>query len=115
MPEISLFERLCPVNNSNNSALNNFEIPAEKDNNIKNSNSFEQNNKEKQQFLPSSSISKYSCREDVINEILKQKILLNLKWTEIAKIIGCSKEWTTAACLGQMQFNEIEAEKMVYF
>uniref|UniRef100_A0A1I8B221 Cyanate hydratase n=1 Tax=Meloidogyne hapla TaxID=6305 RepID=A0A1I8B221_MELHA len=91
-PDIQ-FEPICPSNNPTN--LNNFEIPTEQQNSLQNS-SF-----------------KYSCREDVINEISKQKIKLGLKWTDTAKIIGNSKEWTTAACLGQMQFNESEAEKMI--
>uniref|UniRef100_A0A915P3S9 Cyanate lyase C-terminal domain-containing protein n=1 Tax=Meloidogyne floridensis TaxID=298350 RepID=A0A915P3S9_9BILA len=98
IPQASLFERLCPSNN--NSTTNNYEIPTE--------NHQQQNQNSSQNFS-----FKYSCREDVINEIFKQKIKLGLKWTEIAKIIGNSKEWTTAACLGKMQFNESEAEKMI--
>uniref|UniRef100_A0A915LX56 Cyanate lyase C-terminal domain-containing protein n=1 Tax=Meloidogyne javanica TaxID=6303 RepID=A0A915LX56_MELJA len=99
IPQASLFERLCPSNN--NSTTNNFEIPTE------NHHQHHQNSLQNFSF-------KYSCREDVINQIFKQKIKLGLKWTEIAKIIGNSKEWTTAACLGKMQFNESEAEKMVF-
>ncbi|KAF7640436.1 Cyanate hydratase [Meloidogyne graminicola] len=58
-------------------------------------------------------MSFYSSRDEVIKIILARKISFGLKWTQIAERIGCSKEWTTAACLGQMKFGENEANKMV--
>jgi cyanate lyase len=33
-----------------------------------------------------------------------------MKWSEIAQRIGQSKEWVTAACLGQMTFSKSQAE-----
>ncbi|KAL3114532.1 hypothetical protein niasHT_014339 [Heterodera trifolii] len=54
-----------------------------------------------------------NSRNDVTQLIAQQKIRLGLRWADIAAEIGLSKEWTTAACLGQMQMNEEEAEKVV--
>ena len=34
----------------------------------------------------------------------------HLSWTRIAKAVGQSKEWTTAACLGQMKMTQKQAE-----
>jgi cyanate lyase len=43
--------------------------------------------------------------------ILSAKRKKGLKWADIAKKIGHSKEWVTAAMLGQMTLTKIEAEK----
>lgn len=51
-----------------------------------------------------------SSREQVTEMILAAKVGKGLKWTEIAEQVGLSKEWTTAACLGQMTFNKEQAE-----
>lgn len=51
-------------------------------------------------------------REEVTQLILSAKMSKGIKWSEVAKLIGHSKEWTTAACLGQMTFNKEEAEKI---
>lgn len=42
-------------------------------------------------------------REEVTRLIISTKIKQNLKWADVANALGQSKEWTTAACLGQMQ------------
>lgn len=50
-------------------------------------------------------------RSDVTEKILSAKRMKGLKWIDIAKKIGHSKEWVTAAMLGQMTLTKIEAEK----
>ncbi len=50
-------------------------------------------------------------RSDVTEMILSAKRKKGLKWVDIAKKIGHSKEWVTAAMLGQMTLTKIEAEK----
>jgi cyanate lyase len=42
--------------------------------------------------------------------IVAAKISKGLKWGDIAKKIGQSKEWATAACLGQMTLTKKQAE-----
>lgn len=49
-------------------------------------------------------------RSDVTTLIRAAKVRKNLKWADIAKALGLSKEWTTAACLGQMTFTKAQAE-----
>ena len=49
-------------------------------------------------------------REDVTDLIAFRKIKLGIKWTDVARKVGQSKEWTTAACLGQMQMTKKQAE-----
>ena len=49
-------------------------------------------------------------REDVTDLIAFRRIRKGNKWAEVAKKVGQSKEWTTAACLGQMQMTRKQAE-----
>ncbi len=49
-------------------------------------------------------------RSDVTTLIRAAKVHKNLKWADIAKAVGLSKEWTTAACLGQMTLTKAQAE-----
>jgi cyanate lyase len=49
-------------------------------------------------------------RNEVTRKIIEAKVRKGLKWKDIAERIGHSKEWTTAACLGQMTFTKAEAE-----
>ncbi len=51
-----------------------------------------------------------SSRNEVTQMIVSAKVAKGLKWSEIAGKIGQSKEWTTAACLGQMTFSKQQAE-----
>ncbi|KAH7705519.1 hypothetical protein AAVH_27281 [Aphelenchoides avenae] len=53
-----------------------------------------------------------SSREEVTRHIVAEKVRRQLKWTDVAAAVGRSKEWTTAACLGQMKFEKEEAEKV---
>ena len=49
-------------------------------------------------------------RTDVTKKIVSVKVKKGLKWDAIAKKIGQSKEWVTAALLGQMQMTKKQAE-----
>ena len=49
-------------------------------------------------------------RFTVTQKIITAKVKNHMKWGEIAPKLGASKEWTTAACLGQMTFNKTQAE-----
>jgi cyanate lyase len=49
-------------------------------------------------------------RNDVTEAIVAAKITKHLKWEDIANRVGQSKEWTTAALLGQMALTEKQAE-----
>ncbi|MFC6669447.1 hypothetical protein [Marinobacterium aestuariivivens] len=51
-----------------------------------------------------------SNRDQVTQMILSAKVRKGLKWADVAAAVGQSKEWTTAACLGQMTFDKGEAE-----
>ncbi|MDO6762703.1 cyanase [Agarivorans sp. 1_MG-2023] len=51
-----------------------------------------------------------TSREDVTQLIMATKVRKGIKWSEVATAIGLSKEWTTAACLGQMTFDKAQAE-----
>ena len=48
-------------------------------------------------------------RNEVTELIILQKLKKQLTWPELAKSIGVSKEWTTAALLGQMTLNQEQA------
>jgi cyanate lyase len=49
-------------------------------------------------------------RDDVTALILSAKLQKGLTWSGLAEIIGQSKEWSTAALLGQMTLSESQAE-----
>ena len=49
-------------------------------------------------------------REDVTDLILFRRVKLGVKWADVAKKVGESKEWVTAACMGQMQMTKKQAE-----
>lgn len=53
-----------------------------------------------------------SHRQQVTDMILSAKVLNNIQWSGVAQEIGLSKEWVTAACLGQMALNKEQAEKI---
>lgn len=48
-------------------------------------------------------------RLKVTEKIISTKVNCGLKWADVAKKVGRSKEWVTAACLGQMTCNEQQA------
>ncbi|NEX62951.1 cyanase [Noviherbaspirillum galbum] len=48
-------------------------------------------------------------RIEVTKKIMTAKVAKKMKWADIAAKIGASKEWTTAALLGQMTLDEDQA------
>ena len=60
--------------------------------------------------LALATLAKPLKRQDVTDLILFRKLTKGIKWSEVAKKVGQSKEWTTAACLGQMQMTKKQAE-----
>lgn len=51
-------------------------------------------------------------RDEVTQLILNAKRRKGIKWQELGDAIGLSKEWTTAALLGQMTLNESQADRI---
>ena len=49
-------------------------------------------------------------RADVTEMVMMAKIKKSLSWAKVARTVGQSKEWTTAALLGQMQMTKQQAE-----
>ena len=48
-------------------------------------------------------------RNDITEKIITAKVQQGIQWADVAKKVGQSKEWTTAACLGQMQLSAEQA------
>ncbi len=48
-------------------------------------------------------------RTDVTEMIMTAKIRKGIKWCDVAGQVGLSKEWVTAACLGQMTLTAEQA------
>ena len=48
-------------------------------------------------------------RLDVTEKIIATKVAKGLKWADVAREVGLSKEWVTAACLGQMTLDAGQA------
>lgn len=48
-------------------------------------------------------------RNDVTDKIYETKVRKGIKWSDVAKKVGQSKEWVTAACLGQMTLTAAQA------
>jgi cyanate lyase len=61
-------------------------------------------------LLAAASLMKAITRADVTEMVMMAKIKKGLTWAKIAKAVGQSKEWTTAALLGQMQLTKPQAE-----
>jgi cyanate lyase len=51
-------------------------------------------------------------REAVTAKIVAAKVAKSIRWTDVAKKVGQSKEWTTAACLGQMMLTAAQAKSV---
>lgn len=45
----------------------------------------------------------------VTEKIIATKVAKGLKWSDVAEKVGLSKEWVTAACLGQMTLTPEQA------
>jgi cyanate lyase len=52
-------------------------------------------------------------RADVTELIVAERIQRGIQWSQVAEEVGESKEWTTAACLGQFAFDEDQAQVVV--
>lgn len=48
-------------------------------------------------------------RLDVTEKIVATKVAKGIKWADVAAKVGLSKEWVTAACLGQMTLDAEQA------
>jgi cyanate lyase len=48
-------------------------------------------------------------RMDVTEKIITAKVSKGIKWADVATSVGLSKEWVTAACLGQMTLSAQQA------
>jgi cyanate lyase len=48
-------------------------------------------------------------RNEVVEKIVATKVSKALKWSDVAVKLGLSKEWATAACLGQMTLSAEQA------
>ncbi|MBU3021062.1 cyanase [Aestuariibacter sp. A3R04] len=51
-----------------------------------------------------------SDRQQVTAMIMSAKVSKHIKWSQVAEVVGESKEWSTAACLGQMAMTKEQAE-----
>ena len=49
-------------------------------------------------------------RNDVTEKIITVKVSKGIQWADVARKVGLSKEWTTAACLGQMTLDDKQAK-----
>ena len=67
-------------------------------------------NKTEAAYLAAASYAKPVTRTDVTEMVMMAKIKKGLSWAKIAKAVGQSKEWVTAALLGQMQMTKPQAE-----
>ena len=48
-------------------------------------------------------------RNDVTEKIISAKVSRGIQWADVASRVGQSREWTTAACLGQMTLDAEQA------
>ena len=49
-------------------------------------------------------------RMEVTEKIITAKVAKGIQWADVAKNVGLSKEWVTAACLGQMTLDDKQAK-----
>ena len=61
-------------------------------------------------LLTAASHTRPLTRNDVTEMVVMAKVKKGLTWAKVAKAVGQSKEWTTAALLGQMQMTRQQAE-----
>lgn len=54
-------------------------------------------------------------RLEVTEKIITAKVTRGLKWADVAAKVGLSKEWVTAACLGQMTLSAEQADVVAEF
>ena len=56
-----------------------------------------------------------TSREQVTERIVSNKVRLGIQWSEVANKIGLSKEWVTAACLGQMAMEKSTQRRLASY
>ena len=61
-------------------------------------------------LLAAASAGKLLKRSEVTEMVMTAKIRKGITWGKLAKAVGQSKEWTTAALLGQMQMTKQQAD-----
>jgi cyanate lyase len=61
-------------------------------------------------LLAAASAARPMTRADVTELVVMARLKKGLAWAKLAKAVGQSKEWTTAALLGQMQMTKEQAE-----
>lgn len=49
-------------------------------------------------------------RMEITEKIVSVKVAKGIQWADVAKKVGLSKEWVTAACLGQMAMDAAQAK-----
>ncbi|MBY6200986.1 cyanase [Maritalea mobilis] len=52
-----------------------------------------------------------TTRAELTEKIVAHKTFHDIKWADVAKAVGQSKEWTTAALMGQISLTKDQAEK----
>ena len=62
-------------------------------------------------LLAAAGVARPMTRTDVTELIVMARLKKGITWAKLAKAVGQSKEWTTAALLGQMQMTKEQAEK----
>jgi len=67
-------------------------------------------NKTAAAYRAEASYARPTTRAAVTEMIMMAKIKKGLSWARIAKAVGQSKEWSTAALLGQMQMTKQQAQ-----
>ena len=60
-------------------------------------------------LLAAASLEKPMTRADVTEMVVMARLKKGLTWAKIAKAVGSSKEWSTAALLGQMTLTDAQA------
>ena len=66
--------------------------------------------KKTESVVAAASVPKPMTRNDVTELVVEARLKKGLSWSKIAKTVGQSKEWTTAALLGQMKMTKPQAE-----
>ena len=61
-------------------------------------------------LLAAAGMDRPMTRANVTEMVVMARLKKGLTWAKIAKAVGASKEWTTAALLGQMQMTKEQAE-----
>lgn len=55
----------------------------------------------------------FRSRSDVTGALIATRVAKDIPWSTVAEAVGQSKEWTVAACLGQMVFSAEQARSIV--